>query len=237
MVVTRGQTGSDGPVTPTASTAAPVRHNPNTTIASEIGPAGRCGECAASTDLQLVQPMGPRLHRLRQLLDQRKWDPQCDQDPQGTRCQPVPLDAPDVALRGQRLLAYGERLRREEAETGNPGAGRARHPARPRRPTARQEWLETVERQMPAPPAVVGKDDVGMRGQTRPLRAKERIYVEPPGAPEIGRRPLDLNAGQHNVAQNGRVMMRPMHLRQEAPVYEDHYRAATAPRIPHRVGV
>ncbi len=50
MVVTRGQTGSDGPVTPTASTAAPVRHNPNTTIASETGPAGRCGEHAASTD-------------------------------------------------------------------------------------------------------------------------------------------------------------------------------------------
>ncbi len=39
------------------------------------------------------------------------------------------------------------------------------------------------------------------------------------------------------MAQNGRVMMRPMHLRREAPVYEDHYRAATAPRTPHRVGV
>ncbi len=156
---------------------------------------------------------------------------------QGARHQPVPLDAPDVALRGQRLLAYGERLRREEAETGNPGAGRTCHPARPRRPTARQEWLETVEGQMPAPPAVVGRDNVRMRGQTRPLRAEERIYVEPPGAPEIGRRPLDLNAGQHNVAQNECVMMRPMHLRREAPVYKDHYRAATAPRIPHRVGV
>ncbi len=50
MVVTRGQTGSDGPVTPTASTAAPVRHNPNETIASEVGSAGRCGEHTASTD-------------------------------------------------------------------------------------------------------------------------------------------------------------------------------------------
>ncbi len=28
-----------------------------------------------------------------------------------------------------------------------------------------------------------------------------------------------------------------MHLRQEAPVYEDHHRAAPAPRTPHRVGV
>ena len=63
---------------------------------------------------------------------------------QGVRCQSVPLDAPDAALRGQRLLAYGERLRREETEISNPGAGRARHPARPRRPTARQEWLETT---------------------------------------------------------------------------------------------
>ncbi len=149
----------------------------------------------------------------------------------GARRQSVPLDAPDVALRGQRLLVYGERLRWEEIE-----AGLARHPARPRRPTARQEWLEPVEGQMPAPPAAVGRDDVRIMGQPRPVRAEERIYVEPPGAPEI-RRPLDLNAGQPNVTQNGRVMMRPMHLRRDAPVYEDHYKAATAPRIPHRVGV
>ena len=50
----------------------------------------------------------------------------------GARRHPVPLDAPDVALRGQRLLAYGERLRWEEAEAVNPAAWRARHPARPR---------------------------------------------------------------------------------------------------------
>ncbi len=50
MVVTRGQTGSDGPVTPTASTAAPVRHNTNVTTVSDAGSAGRCAERAASTD-------------------------------------------------------------------------------------------------------------------------------------------------------------------------------------------
>ncbi len=50
MVVTRGQTGSDGPVTPTASTAASVRHNTNVTITLEAGSTGRCGERAASTD-------------------------------------------------------------------------------------------------------------------------------------------------------------------------------------------
>ncbi len=91
----------------------------------------------------------------------------------GARHQPVPLDAPDVALRGQRLLAYGERLRRKEIEAGNPGAGRARPPARPRQPTARQEWLETVEGQMPVPPAAVRRDDVRMMGQPRPLQAEE----------------------------------------------------------------
>ncbi len=41
---------------------------------------------------------------------------------QGARRQPVPLDAPDVSLRRQRLQAYEERLRQEEVETGNPGA-------------------------------------------------------------------------------------------------------------------
>ncbi len=50
MVVTRGQTGSDGPVTPTASTAAPVCHNATVTTVSDAGSAGRCGERATSTD-------------------------------------------------------------------------------------------------------------------------------------------------------------------------------------------
>ena len=50
MVVTRGQTGSDGPVMPTPSTTAPVRHNANVTTVSEAGSAGRCGERAVSTD-------------------------------------------------------------------------------------------------------------------------------------------------------------------------------------------
>ncbi len=59
---------------------------------------------------------------------------------QGVRRQPVPLDAPDVALRGQRLQAYEETFWGEEVEAGNPGAGCARHPARPRWPPARQEW-------------------------------------------------------------------------------------------------
>ncbi len=36
----------------------------------------------------------------------------------GARCHPIPLHVPDVALRGQQLLAYGERLLQEETEAG-----------------------------------------------------------------------------------------------------------------------
>ncbi len=35
--------------------------------------------------------------------------------------QPVPLDAPNVALRGQGLMAYEKRLRREEGGGGSGG--------------------------------------------------------------------------------------------------------------------
>ena len=395
MVVTRGQTGSDGPVTPTTSTAASVRHNTNVTITPEAGSAGRCGERAASTDpatntvngtqtsqagtntrstqmgstlrsglpwlptddesgMEPEDPysqgdrpdsrktdwertvggaMGgnrrlapphvllvedaecreervlnssslracdePRLYRERVPVTNASsgiatygidgnctadyGEPEVDgyiaRDPwytqsqsgrpcpetvwgnrtamssnvpeperpnvsmpgeedasHGARHRTVPLDAPDVALRGQRLRAYGERLWREEVETGNPGAGRAHHPARPRRPTARQEWLEPVEGQMPAQTAAVGRANGRMMGQPRPLRAEERIYVEPPGAPGVGRRPLDLNVGHPNVAQNEHIMLRPVQPHQETPVHEDYYRAAVAPRPPHRMG-
>ncbi len=34
----------------------------------------------------------------------------------GAQRHPVLLNAPDIALQGQKMLAYGERLRREEAE-------------------------------------------------------------------------------------------------------------------------
>ena len=41
------------------------------------------------------------------------WHPEGD-DYSRTQPHSVPLDAPDVALQGQRLMAYEERLRREE---------------------------------------------------------------------------------------------------------------------------
>ncbi len=50
-----------------------------------------------------------------------------------TQRHPVPLDAPDVALRGQRLMAYEERLKPEEGQASQE-TGRARPSNRPYRP-------------------------------------------------------------------------------------------------------
>ncbi len=72
-------------------------------------------------------------------------------------------------------------------------------------------------------------------GQPRPLRADERIYVEPLGAPEIGRRLLGLGVEQPIFGQTECAPAQPMPLRRETPVYEDHYRAASAPRTPNHV--
>ncbi len=43
------------------------------------------------------------------------WHPEGNDYSRNQR-HPVPLDVPDVALRGQRLMAYGERLRQEEGQ-------------------------------------------------------------------------------------------------------------------------
>ncbi len=50
MVATRGQTGSDSPVTSTPGTTSSAGHNAHVTTVSEAGSAGRCGQRAASTD-------------------------------------------------------------------------------------------------------------------------------------------------------------------------------------------
>ncbi len=61
---------------------------------------------------------------------------------------------------------------------------------------AGQQWPEAADRRIPTPPIADGGDDVRAVGHPRQLQAEERIYVEPLGAPEIGRRPLDLGVGQ-----------------------------------------
>ncbi len=52
MVATQGQAVSDGPVTSTPSSAAPVRHTVTQVApASEAGPTRRCGDRAMRVDL------------------------------------------------------------------------------------------------------------------------------------------------------------------------------------------
>ncbi len=85
MVVTRAQTGSDGPVTPTANPAASVHSNPNVVIPPEAGSAGRGGEHATPTNPPSSAANGTPV--LRRLLDQHRWDPQRDQDFPG--CPPM----------------------------------------------------------------------------------------------------------------------------------------------------
>ncbi len=64
----------------------------------------------------------------------------------GAQHHPVPLDAPDVALRGQRLMAYGKRLCREETDIEVVEPGCAHHPARPHRPMAGHQLPEVADR-------------------------------------------------------------------------------------------
>ena len=59
------------------------------------------------------------------------WHP--ERDYSRSQRHPVPVDAPDAALRGQRLMAYEERLRREEGRAGQ-GMGRARPSSGQHRP-------------------------------------------------------------------------------------------------------
>ncbi len=68
------------------------------------------------------------------------WQPEGDDYSRSQR-HLVPLDAPDVALRGQRLMAYEERLRREE--------GRVSQETGQARPSNRQ-YRPPVERMGPA---------------------------------------------------------------------------------------
>ncbi len=48
---------------------------------------------------------------------------------------------------------------------------------------------------------------------------------------------MDLEAGRPIPTQNEHVPAQSMLIRREAPIYEDHYRAATAPRMPSRGGM
>ena len=96
------------------------------------------------------------------------WHPEGD-DYSRTQRHPVPLDAPNVALRGHRLMAYEERLRREERQVSQE-SGRARPSSRSYRPLMERlgpaarvrrprtpllvDRLDEAEALAPPPPAV-----------------------------------------------------------------------------------
>ncbi len=93
----------------------------------------------------------------------------------------APLDSLDVTLRVQRMFAYGERLHREEGEVAIIQPAGACQPARPCKLMARQQLHEVAEKKPHAPPMADAGEDVRAVGRPRPLRAEERIYIEPWG--------------------------------------------------------
>ena len=123
-----------------------------------------------------TMPAGPpQLNNDRWLLD-------------GAQRHPVPLGAPDVALRGQRLLAYGERLRREGAGIDAAEPDRDRRAARPHQPPVARQIREVAQNDNhPCYLWLIRQKTSG-----KLFTQSSRIYREPRGAPEIGRRPLDL---------------------------------------------
>ena len=107
-----------------------------------------------------------------------------------SQCHPVPLDAPDVALRGQRLMAYEERLRREEGRISQE-TGRARPSNRSYRlPVERMGPAAGVRR--PRSPMLV--DRLAEAKELAPPQKREvehELFWERRDAPEIGQRHLD----------------------------------------------
>ncbi len=104
---------------------------------------------------------------------------------------PVPLDAPDVALRGQRLMAYEEKLRREEGRASQE-IGRARPASRQQRPPV-ERMGPAAGVKWPRTPLLVDRlADAEDLAPPRQLEAGQELFREPRDAPQIGRRPLDV---------------------------------------------
>ncbi len=150
-----------------------------------------------------------------------------------TQRHPVPLDAPDVALRGQRPMAYGEKLRREEEQISQE-SGRAGPTGRPHRPPMERLGPEARVRRPRTPLLVDRLTDAGELAPLRQQGAEPELYREPRDAPELGRRPLDIGAPQqprcHEPAQP--AMIPPRYV--EMPVYDDQHGIPAGPRYKTR---
>ncbi len=108
-----------------------------------------------------------------------------------SQCHPVPLDAPDVALRGQRLMAYEERLRHEEGRVSQE-TGRARPSNRSYRPPVERMGPAAGVRRPRTPLLVDRLAEAKELAPPQPWEVEQELFREPRDAPEIGRRPLDM---------------------------------------------
>ncbi len=142
---------------------------------------------------------------------------------------PVPLDAPDVALRGQRLMAYGERLRREEEQITQE-SGRALPTGRPHRPPMERLAPETRVRRPRTPLLVDGIADAGKFLQPRQQKAEPEMYREPRDAPKFGRQSLDIGAPYQPRRREPAWPAMPPLQYVEVPVYDDQYGIAVGQR-------
>ncbi len=118
------------------------------------------------------------------------WHPEGDDYSRSQR-HPIPLDAPDVALRGQRLMAYEERLRREEVRV-NQVTGRARPSNRSYRPRVEQMGPAAGVRRPRMPLLVDRLSEAEELASPQQSEFEHELFWEPRDAPEIGRRPLDM---------------------------------------------
>ncbi len=131
------------------------------------------------------------------------WHPEGD-DYSRTQCHPVPLDAPDVALRGQRLMAYKKRLRREEGQASQE-SGRAQQVVSTPDGTTGSEARVRRTRT----PLLVDRlaDAEELVPPTQQREDELELFREPSDAPKIGRRPLDMRVPHQPRCPDARPAM------------------------------
>ncbi len=143
------------------------------------------------------------------------------------------LDTPDVALWGQRLMAYGERLCREEEQITQE-SGRARPNGQPHRPLIERLVPEARVRRPRTPLLIDWLADAEGFAQPQQQRGEPAQYREPRDAPEVGRRPVDIGAPhQPQRREPARPAMSPPQY-VEVPVYDDQYGLPAGPRYTTR---
>ena len=161
------------------------------------------------------------------------WHPERD-DCSITQRHPIPLDAPDVALRGQRLMAYEERLRREEGQVSQE-SGRARPSNRSYRPPMERLGAEVRVRRPCTPLLVDRLAEDGELASPQPREDESELLEEPRDAPKIGRRPFNMGVRRQPRRPDARPTMPiPRQRHREMPLDDDPYGMPVRPRYTER---